>query len=95
MSCCGSRRAALNQTTGLRSAPLHATASGLSVAMSSAGDPASQAQRVALTYSGPVPMVLPSPSGGRPYAMQEAGQSLTVDARDAVALLHTGLFSRA
>jgi hypothetical protein len=94
MSCCGSRRAALNQTTGLRSAPLHATASGLSVAMSP-GDPAAQGQRVALTYSGPVPMVLPSPSGGRPYAMQEAGQSLTVDARDAVALLHTGLFSRA
>jgi hypothetical protein len=93
MSCCGSRRAALNQTTGLRSAPLHPTASGPAGAVSPA-DPAAQGQRVALTYSGPVPMVLASPSGGRPYAMQEVGQALSVDARDAGALLLTGLFSR-
>ena len=82
MTCCSGRRAALNRGTGLRSMPQQAAATMAS------------AETVVLTYRGPVPMALPSPSGAAPYTLQAVGQALSVDARDATALLLTGWFTR-
>lgn len=85
MSCCGSRRAALKHGNGLRTAAAQPTVA----------TPLVPADAVGLTYHGPVPMVLPSPAGGPPYAMEQPGQRIDVDARDAEALLHTGWFAAA
>jgi hypothetical protein len=82
MSCCNGRRAALTRNTGLRSAP-------------AAPINHDAAPTVALRYRGPVPMLLPSPSGGAPYALQAEGQTLGVATRDAPALLLTGWFQPA
>lgn len=81
MSCCGHRRAALAHGPGLRTAPTQAAPQR----------PARQAGAT-LVYRGPVPMVLPSPTGGAPYAMERVGQPVEVAAGDARALLNTGWF---
>lgn len=82
MSCCGSRRtAAQSRSTGLRRAPVQP-----------APPPAPPTGGVALVYSGPVPMHLPSPSGGAPYRLTSARQRLVVAAADAAALRNTGWF---
>lgn len=86
MSCCGGRRAASSRGTGLRSMPARAA---------SHTPPAITPATVTLTYHGPLPMVLPSPSGAAPYRLREPGQTLEVHAGDAGALLHTGWFARA
>ena len=80
MPCCGSRRAAQKRSAGLRA-----------VAQQPA-PPAAAAAATALRYSGPVPMLLPSPSGGRPYSIRTAGQQVAVTPADAPALLRTGWF---
>ena len=87
MSCCSGRRATLTRSTGLRSVPAPAGPV--------ASPSASATATVMLTYSGPVPMVLASPTGAAPYALQAAGQRLGVVAGDAAALLLTGWFARA
>ena len=83
MTCCSGRRATLNRGNGLRAAP---------AAPPRARDAARLPARVTLHYRGPVPMVLPSPSGASPYTLRAAGQALDVDAADAEALLRTGWF---
>lgn len=83
MTCCSGRRATLNRGSGLRTAP---------TAPHSVREAARTPARVTLHYRGPVPMVLPSPSGASPYTLRAAGQVLDVDAGDAEALLRTGWF---
>ena len=86
MTCCSGRRAALNRGAGLRSVPARAIAGAA---------PGVAPATVALTYRGPVPIVLPSLAGAAPYRLRESGQALEVHAGDVSALLLTGWFSRA
>jgi hypothetical protein len=51
------------------------------------------ADGIALQYTGPVPMVVPSPSGGAPYSLATERQQLTVPASDAEVLRRTGWFA--
>jgi hypothetical protein len=85
MSCCGSRRAALNSRTSLR-------VTAISHNRNVASPPREAPGHVALIYSGPIPMVLASPSGQGSYELSEMEQIIAARDGDVAALLLTGWF---
>lgn len=82
MSCCGNRRAALGRALSQRSA----------WGVPPAPPPASAPAPVRLAYVGPVPVMLPSPTGGPALWLEHAGQIVEADPQQAAALLRTGWF---
>jgi hypothetical protein len=79
-SCCGRQRASQTRSTGLRAARRPVPPSPTTI------------DGVAFTYRGPVPMALPSPSGGPPYVFDTAKASVMLAAADAEILRRTGWF---
>lgn len=82
MSCCGNRRAALARATPARAAWRNPPPAA----------PLLGAAPVRLAYVGPVPVMLPSPSGGPGLWLERPGQVIEADAPQAAALLRTGWF---
>lgn len=86
MACCGDRRAQLARAARTRTAASARPAPRPVVAP--AGPTA------ALTYRGPVPMVLVGPSTRQVYRMYSVGENIDVDARDVGAFVRSGWFTR-
>jgi hypothetical protein len=81
MPCCGSRRIEL-------AARFHAAPR----ALAESPDPIRQEAVVALRYSGSAKLALRGPATGRVYRIGPRMRQLSADARDADALIRTGLF---
>ena len=91
--CCGSRRAALRNAAGSSNAP----ASGPPAAQGFPAPPLEPLGGVALRYAGTLrsAMRVKGPVTGQAYEFSGASAGRTVDARDAAALMRSGLFLRA
>jgi hypothetical protein len=89
MGCCGNKRAAASAT--LRRQDPGATPRRGTVPRAAPFGPA-RAADIRMRYLGAQPVRVRGAASGRTYHASPAGPSLTIDARDAAALIRTGLF---
>jgi len=91
--CCGSRRAALRNAASSSKAPASAPPSPQGVS----APPREPLGGVSLRYTGSLraAMRVKGPVTGQAYEFSGAPAARTVDARDAAALVRSGLFLRA
>jgi hypothetical protein len=91
MSCCGGKRAAASGALS----PRNGNTERRLAASRAAPLAAARAADVRVRYVGVRPVRVRGAASGRVYTASSADPSLTIDARDAAALIRTGLFRTA
>ena len=90
MTCCGQRPTIPPGAPATPATAIKVTASGYGAA--SAGRPSPGARTIAIRYLRTPAIMVQGPTTGRRYAFSGGSPVQAVDARDAAALLRSGLF---